>query len=565
MSLVVNTNVGSLNAQRSLAASGAELKTAMERLSSGKKINSAADDAAGFAIAERMTAQIRGLNMATKNANDGLSMLAVIENATNDVTDMLQRMRELAIQAANDTNGSVDRAFLQEEVSQLIQEIDRVATQTQYNGQVLLDGSFQNKSIQVGTEAGQTVSFSVAPVASVSVAAHKIVGNGIGASPAAADPAANPTTVEDDIEISGFLGTKLIEASTGDSAKDTAVKINNSSGETGVEAYAKTFASLFSISTNAKTYSVKINGYSTENFVISSGDASEAVDAINQISGSTGVTASLSDNKVVLFDSDGDDITIENTQTLAGHSDLVVAKLGEDGSVTNVIGTEINLAVSGGADAVRVTGTLELVSANEFSIDQKFAKFGGNTDDTTLSSNAFSGATTIAFTSVADFAVGDAFRLDGESTSTTHYITEISGTNVAFTPALTGMVASGEEIYKDTGYFSDAASTSTLDTLSGSISLTENPNAALDTISQAIDQVSGQRASLGALQNRLEYTVSNLMNVAEFTTSARSRIEDADFAAESARLAKAQVLQQTGTAMLAQANAQPQLALSLIR
>ena len=125
MSLVVNTNVGSLNAQRSLAASGAELKTSMERLSSGKKINSAADDAAGFAIAERMTAQIRGLNMATKNANDGLSMLAVIENATNDVTDMLQRMRELAIQATNDTNGSVDRAFLQEEVNQLIQEIDR--------------------------------------------------------------------------------------------------------------------------------------------------------------------------------------------------------------------------------------------------------------------------------------------------------------------------------------------------------------------------------------------------------------------------------------------------------
>ena len=162
MSLVVNTNVGSLNAQRSLAASGAELKTAMERLSSGKKINSAADDAAGFAIAERMTAQIRGLNMATKNANDGLSMLAVIENATNDVTDMLHRMRELAVQAVNDTNGQVDREFLQEEVSQLLQEIDRVATQTKYNGQTVLDGNLQNKSIQVGTEAGQTVSFSVA-------------------------------------------------------------------------------------------------------------------------------------------------------------------------------------------------------------------------------------------------------------------------------------------------------------------------------------------------------------------------------------------------------------------
>ena len=126
MALFINTNVASLGAQRSLATSGAELKTAMERLSSGKKINSAADDAAGFAIAERMTAQIRGLNMATKNANDGLSMLGVIENATNDVTDMLHRMRELAIQATNDTNSNEDRAFLQLEVSALIAEIDRV-------------------------------------------------------------------------------------------------------------------------------------------------------------------------------------------------------------------------------------------------------------------------------------------------------------------------------------------------------------------------------------------------------------------------------------------------------
>ena len=142
MSLVVNTNVGSVNAQRSLAASGAELKTAMERLSSGKKINSAADDAAGFAIAERMTAQIRGLNMATKNANDGLSMLAVIENATNDVTDMLQRMRELSLQSVNGVNNDSDRASLDAEVQALIAEINRVADTTTFNNQSILDGSF---------------------------------------------------------------------------------------------------------------------------------------------------------------------------------------------------------------------------------------------------------------------------------------------------------------------------------------------------------------------------------------------------------------------------------------
>ncbi len=293
MALFINTNVASLGAQRSLATSGAELKTAMERLSSGKKINSAADDAAGFAIAERMTAQIRGLNMATKNANDGLSMLGVIENATNDVTDMLHRMRELAIQATNDTNGDKDREFLQLEVAQLILEIDRVAEDTQYNGQTVLDGSFATKSIQVGTESGQKVTFDI---------------NGI----------------ETDA-----IGTR---------------------------------------------------------------------------------------------DANGD-----------------------------ITSTTVN----------------SVTTANDVkSID-----------------------------------------------------------------------------------ISDAA----------------GAQAGLQVITDAIEQVAGDRATYGALQNRLEYTVSNLMNVAEFTTAARSRIEDADFAAESARLAKAQVLQQTGTAMLAQANASSQLALSLIR
>ena len=296
MSLVVNTNVGSLNAQRSLTASASELKTAMERLSSGKKINSAADDAAGFAIAERMTAQIRGLNMATKNANDGLSMLAVIENATNDVTDMLHRMRELAVQATNDTNGSQDKAYLNGEVSQLLQEIDRVASQTQYNGQTVLNGGFVNKSIQVGTEANQDITFSID-------------------------------------------GIKTIDLGLG----------------------------------------------SMQDRVDGNGD--------------------------VVLDGDGNAV-----------QDLVAT-----------------------------------------------------------------------------------------------------------------------------------------------INLTSDPSAALQKISNAIEQVAGDRAEYGALQNRLEYTVSNLMNVAEFTTAARSRIEDADFAAESARLAKAQVLQQTGTAMLAQANASSQLALSLVR
>ena len=302
MPMVVNTNLGSLSAQRSLAASGVELKEAMERLSSGKKINTAADDAAGFAIAERMTAQIRGLNMATKNANDGLAMLATVENATNDVTDMLQRIRELAVQAANDSNSIQDRSFLQNEVNSLVMEINRVSTQTKYNNKVVLDGSLAG-SFQVGTEKDQTISFAIA-----SIDAQEL----------------------------------------GLQTATTIVSDNSAAGE----------------------YSVDIS--------------------------------------------------------------------------------------SGAANPTGTAGTISILSA------------------------------------------------------------------------------------------SDAT-------------------ASLEKISAAIEQVAQNRASYGALQNRLEYTVSNLMNVAEFTTSARSRIEDADFAAESAKLAKAQVLQQTGTAMLAQANAAPQLALQLIR
>ena len=194
MSLVINTNVASLNAQRSLSASGAELKTAMERLSSGKQINSASDDAAGFAIAERMTAQIRGLNMAAKNAGDGLSMLSTIENATNDVTDMLQRVRELAVQAVNDTNSTEDRGYLQTEVTQLVAEIDRVATDTQYNGRnVFVDfiGSGSGGSavaggkIQVGTEANQTIDFTIDSISTNALGVNSIdVSTGAGATQA---------------------------------------------------------------------------------------------------------------------------------------------------------------------------------------------------------------------------------------------------------------------------------------------------------------------------------------------------------------------------------------------
>jgi flagellin len=350
----------------------------MERLSSGKKINTAADDAAGFAIAERMTAQIRGLNMATKNANDGLAMLAVIENATNDVTDMLQRMRELAVQAANDTNGSTDRSFLQEEVNSLISEVNRVANQTVYNNKVVLDGSL-NGSIQVGTEAGQNVDFSIDSIKSGDLGGNKTVS---------------------------------VERTT---------------------------------ATN--------------------------VVALRDVDEPTAYTGELK-------------ITVESTTGLSvdDHIDLQ--------------------AGNSGAGSFRITA----ISGSDVTIDASWLQQPehGSQDLDTFATN---------------FKTAKLFENEQQFQS-------ISNIKL-------GSAAEASE--------------------------------ALATITAAIEQVASDRASYGALQNRLEYTVSNLMNVAEFTTSARSRIEDADFAAESARLAKAQVLQQTGTAMLAQANQAPQLVLQLIR
>ena len=373
MGLVVNTNVSSLNAQRSLAASGVELQTAMERLSSGKRINSAADDAAGFAIAERMTAQIRGLNMAAKNANDALSMIATVENATNDVTDMLQRIRELAVQAVNDTNGAGDRAYLQSEVTSLLAEIDRVATQTVYNKMVLLDGNRRGE-IQVGTEANQSVSFSIESIQTKDI------------------------------------GTE--------SAASTVVDAEIATTETVVISY----------------------GGTDHDFVVTGATNEELLASIR-----AGVaTANL---------------------------DLTVTEGSADGkfdfTTDNLVATPIDIKVGSDAASASDTGT--------------------------------------------DTAGGG---------------TMLNSINIE-----TSVGAS----------------------------------AALTVITAAIEQVAGDRAKYGALQNRLEYTVSNLMNVAEWTNAARSRIEDADFAAESARLAKAQILQQTGTAMLAQANASSQLALQLIK
>ncbi len=318
MSLVVNTNVSSLTAQRSLASASNLQADAMEKLSTGSRINSASDDAAGLAIVSRMNSQINGLNMAVKNANDGISLTQSIEGALVEVTDMLQRLRELAVQSSNDTNTGVDRSYIQDEVDLLVAEISRVSSNTRYNDQKVLDGTFANRNIQVGTQGGEVIQFSVDNVAASNIGAYQTIAAARAPISPAADSAAagNPIAATDTLVIDSSVASKTITPAAGESAKQIAARINNVSDDTGVSAEAQTYAMLSTTSTTDIDSTISINGTSIRQFTLSSTNATDAIAKINEKSSVTGVYASVRDDSTILLaDADGDDIVVSNIGT----------------------------------------------------------------------------------------------------------------------------------------------------------------------------------------------------------------------------------------------------------
>ena len=363
---VIANNLSSLYGLMYLKRGESMLERASQRLSSGRKLNSAADDAAGLSIATRMTSQIRGLNMAIKNSNDGISMVSTTESALVEISNMLQRMRELAVQSSNDTNSGKDRSYLQNEINQLKTEITSISQTTQFNGTNVLDGTLSGKVIQTGMNSGQTVSVSINNVASSALGSFTYAGSTRAALTAASTPANNNTTGAEDIIIHGNSISKTIDVSANNSSKTVAAAINAVNGDTGVSAGAKTYAKLLSTASST-IYSLKINGTSTGNMSISSSSVSDAVSKINQIKGTTGVTASASSDGtyITLFHSSGEDITVENES--AG-TDLDVYAVGYDG--TSVSGAKQDLAASGGNDSIKVIGTLKLNSSKNFSVSQ---------------------------------------------------------------------------------------------------------------------------------------------------------------------------------------------------
>ena len=362
MGLVINTNVMSLNAQRNLNSSQNALNKSMQRLSSGLRINSAKDDAAGLAISDRMTSQIRGLNQAARNANDGISLAQTAEGAMQESTNILQRMRELAVQSANDSNTGADRASLQKEVAQLQQELDRISTTTEFNGKKVLDGTFTAQSFQVGANAGQSIEFSVGNTRSDTIGDQEH--QAAGTINQATTTSVNSIAAQG-LTVNGGLGSGTVAVTDNMQAKDIASLTNAQSGDSGVEATAVTYAKLaFTADGNV---SLNVNGKNSTAVNVSANvttsDLTTLSEAFNAHAAETGITASLTSDKasLILKNAEGYDITLAGqTGSVAGTVDGLEA----DGE-TSSGGTARAITA---ANTATVGGNVTFHSAQSYSI-----------------------------------------------------------------------------------------------------------------------------------------------------------------------------------------------------
>jgi flagellin len=499
--MVINTNTASLIAQAAQASNNKALDTAMERLSTGMRINAASDDAAGLSIATRMESNISGMNQAIRNAMDAQSLIDTAESSQAETMNLMQRIRELAVQAANDTNSQSDRLALNAEVTQLRTEIDRIASTTTWAGQNLLDGTFVGKSFQIGSFAGETLKINQDAMTSANLGEHSYETVGMAS---AAETTATATMTSTGFTVLGKDGSAAATVTGGATAKALAAAVNVDTADTGVKAAAHTALQFeFGASTApTTTTSFSLNGGGTAQTISASitdvTDLTALVTAINSKSGTTGVTAEFNGtdkSKLILREQDGDNITIENFSSLNGSNNLT-ATITEQ---SNYEGTSFSGAItltSGGNDSTIYTGVAKLTSTEAFALSKSAAGTAANS------------------------------------------------------------------------YFGDTATSkaSSLDQVSQiDISTRAGAEAALSVLDTAMLKVAESRGELGAVSNRLDSTVANLTAIVTNTAASQSRIQDADFAAETSNLTKSQILSQAATAMLAQANASKQGVLSLLQ
>lgn len=594
MPLVINTNVASLNSQRQLVNSGNALDKATERLSSGQRVNSAKDDAAGLAISNRMTSQIRGLDQAIRNANDGVSLVQTAEGALQEVTNMLQRIRELAIQSANGIYNDIDRRTLDAEVQQLKLEMNRISETTSFNGQKLLDGSLGDTFLQVGSQANETMNVKIGSFATSRLGGTSgdIVGESV--TPGTVPPtthaheiAALNALTAGDLIVNGTAIKPITPAATtlADALASMNADLKGKGAEVTslVQVTADTAGSgvLRSPGETLELELVDGNGLTQTYTITGTNDMKELVAKINA---ETSIEASISDKGQLTLTAPGaSSLTITETVAggaaspsglTAGHhnfalvfNDVSAEKQGvhiELGATAGAAGRVAVLGVdvqdSNGnllGSAVDVTGPPDLLQEGDLIIN-----------GIAIGKIAPQGAPLAA----ADTAA-EAIRVINLSSGETGVVAFANGTDgIALRSAngeeisiKYGETAVPADVLAITGFKERNAGAGVGSVASIKIDTYEGAQRAIGIVDKALEQVNATRADLGAVNNRLEFTMSNLANVSEKTAASRSRIIDADFAAETAALSRAQVLQQAATAMLAQSNARPQEVLQLLR
>jgi flagellin len=501
MALTINTNIDSLNAQRNLTVSKGTLSQALQRLSSGLKINSAADDAAGLAIATAFTTQINGTNQAVNNANDAVSEAQTAGGALSTLTANLQSIRTLAVESANGSNSSSDRAALDQQVQQQIAEITRIAAQTNFNGTHVLDGSGGVTNFQVGANVGNTISINLTQGVRADQIGQVATSSGATAASTVSSTAlAGNLTIALGTGTAVSVGSSVAGSGTGQSAASAYAKAQaiNAAGIAGLTASASntaTEATQFSTITGstsaASTYDLSINGtaiYSgtgniaanTTAVTLTVAQVATQINLYTSVDG--GVTASVAGGKLTLTAADGSDINVQ--QTISG--------------VASGTGIDASLMGASGASA----GTLPAGQTN----------FGKVT--LTANSNILLGG----------------------------------GTDLAGIGQSTGTISLGTATLANSNVLTVAGA-----------------NTTIQAVDSALQSVSALQSQLGAIQNRFTSTVANLESTVQNLTASRSTIQDADFAAETAKLTQSNVLQQAGISVLAQANQAPQLILKLLQ
>ena len=549
MPQIINTNISSINAQRNLNKSQGALQTSLQRLSSGLRINSAKDDAAGLAISNRFQTQIRGLNVAVRNANDGISFAQTTESALTEISTALQRMRDLAVQSANDTNSDSDRISLQAEVDQLVSEINRIAKTTTFNNRPVLDGSNTTLSFHIGANANQTVE-----VSGVDARASSL-----GSQPGVVQSTGDRVQVFDTDNGTQGVQESASLTSSNQSVSDFTVRLDS-------------VATADAINIADVAYGGNIDTIATANLTdrtddnYGSGLAKSIAERINEIrqdgvESMQGVYASASTtfrgSDLTSNDYSGNVDTTEDTSRVGQGSldngDLTINGVDvgpvefqaddADGSLVNAINAKSS--ITGVTAQVDRNGELVLTAEDGRDIII-------NVDDTGNFNDLFGGGDELS-TDRYDANLTD-LRITGRLTVTGTDTINFSGTNNDVAGVDDLSVDGAENNVQAIGTINNADIT----TISGA-------NTLIESVDSALDQINSIRGQLGAIQNRFESTIRNLSSISESLSAANSRILDADFAAETAILAKNQVLQQAGISVLAQANGLPQQVLSLLQ